>query len=129
MFAHRHTFIVLIDPDEYIVLKRPRQAPYDLQQQQGQQGPQQQQGPAAAAVPGPQAGGWRPHLPTFLQPFEAHGGLVMHWQLVGPSGHVRRPKGPTLLEYTQVGRGQEQRGSFGSGRVARQLSPDMWCVR
>lgn len=72
MFAHRHTFIALLDPDEYIVLKEPPQPPRI-----------------------------RPHLPTFLAPFEAYGGISVHWQLFGPSGHVVRPNGSTLASYTQ----------------------------
>ncbi|KAG2489056.1 hypothetical protein HYH03_012492 [Edaphochlamys debaryana] len=70
MFGHRHTFMTLIDPDEYIVLK-------------GVQPP---------AVP---------DLPAFLKPFEPIGGLLVHWQLFGPSGHVARPNGSTLEAYTQ----------------------------
>ncbi|GLC35868.1 hypothetical protein PLESTB_000514200 [Pleodorina starrii] len=71
MFGHRHTFIALLDPDEYIVLKEPPQPPRT-----------------------------RPSLPAFLQPFEAYGGVSVQWQLFGPSGHVARPNASTLLSYT-----------------------------
>ncbi|GFR52752.1 hypothetical protein Agub_g15359 [Astrephomene gubernaculifera] len=82
MFGHRHTFLALLDPDEFLVLKQPS--------------PPQQQ-PAAAAALAAAA----PHLPTFLAQYEPYGGLVVHWQLVGPSGHVRRPNGSTMESYTQ----------------------------
>ncbi|EFJ49968.1 hypothetical protein VOLCADRAFT_89293 [Volvox carteri f. nagariensis] len=72
MFGHRHTFIALLDPDEYIILKEPPKPPQT-----------------------------RPHLPTFLAPFEAYGGVTVHWQLLGPSGHVARPNGSTLESYTR----------------------------
>ncbi|GLI68670.1 hypothetical protein VaNZ11_013146 [Volvox africanus] len=72
MFAHRHTFIALLDPDEYIILKEPSVLP------RGQ-----------------------PHLPSFLAPFEPYGGIAVHWQLLGPSGHMSRPDGSTLASYTR----------------------------
>jgi hypothetical protein len=72
MFGHRHEFIALLDPDEYIIMKEPPQPPFT-----------------------------RPHLPTFLGPFEAYGGITVYWQLVGPSGHVDRPKDSTMTSYTK----------------------------
>ncbi|PNW70251.1 hypothetical protein CHLRE_17g712050v5 [Chlamydomonas reinhardtii] len=95
MFSYRHTFMVLIDPDEYIILK---------------QQPLQQQTAAASATAGADAIAAVPNfgpapdppsLPAFLAAFEPYGGILVHWQLFGPSGHMRRPRGSTLEQYTQ----------------------------
>ncbi|GIL72355.1 hypothetical protein Vretimale_4131 [Volvox reticuliferus] len=72
MFAHRHTFIALLDPDEYIILKEPPQLPLA-----------------------------QPNISSFLAPFEPYGGITVHWQLFGPSGHMVRPNGSALASYTQ----------------------------
>ena len=52
----------------------------------------------------------KPDLPGFLSQYEKYGGLMVHWQLFGPSGHVLRPRGGgTLPSYTQcVPRAEQQ---------------------
>ena len=32
--------------------------------------------------------------------FEPYGGLMVHWQLMGPTGWVSRPPNATMLAYT-----------------------------
>ncbi|GAX74916.1 hypothetical protein CEUSTIGMA_g2362.t1 [Chlamydomonas eustigma] len=72
-FGKRHVFMGMLDADEYIVIREGLE----------------------------HGGGQRPDLRSFLRPYEAYGGLVMQWQLMGPSGHVHRPQSETMLEYMQ----------------------------
>lgn len=55
-FGHRHSWIALLDVDEFVVIRE------SLNSQA------------------------QPHLPSFLKAYEPYGGLMVHWQLFGPSG-------------------------------------------
>lgn len=74
-YGRRHTFMANIDVDEFIIIRR---------------GAHPQAAPSAA-----------PWLPALLQEFEPAGGLLLPWQLVGPSGHLSRPPGGTLASFTR----------------------------
>ncbi|KAG2438026.1 hypothetical protein HXX76_005640 [Chlamydomonas incerta] len=103
MFSYRHTFMVLIDPDEYIIIKQqPVAATANATAGAAVAaaavaagGAAPAEGPAFGPAPDP------PSLPAFLAPFEPYGGILVHWQVFGPSGHMRRPRGSTLEQYTQ----------------------------
>lgn len=41
-------------------------------------------------------------LRVLLSEFEPYGGLAATWQLFGPSGHLKRPDGPVLRNYTEA---------------------------
>ena len=41
-------------------------------------------------------------LRVLLAEFEQYGGLAATWHLIGPSGHLRRPEGPVIRNYTQA---------------------------
>lgn len=40
-------------------------------------------------------------LLTLLSEYESFGGLAVHWVIFSTSGHILRPTGPVLLEYTR----------------------------
>lgn len=43
----------------------------------------------------------QPNINSFLRLYEKYGGIMVHWQLFGPSGHLTRPTTSTLASYTQ----------------------------
>lgn len=42
-----------------------------------------------------------PSLKDALKPYETHPGIFINWQVYGSSGHIQRPEGPVIENYTK----------------------------
>ena len=71
-------------------------------------------------------------LRVFLSEFEEYGALAATWQLFNSSGHLRRPEGPVIRNYTEAFRDQESytiKSFVRPERTAAALSPHHFSYR
>eukprot|EP01025_Chloroclados_australasicus_P062856 TRINITY_DN8273_c0_g1_i4.p1 TRINITY_DN8273_c0_g1~~TRINITY_DN8273_c0_g1_i4.p1 ORF type:complete len:359 (-),score=10.44 TRINITY_DN8273_c0_g1_i4:359-1435(-) len=71
-YGNQHTFMGMIDIDEFIVLNQGKKYGY---------------------IPVE-----KPNLPAFLKNYEGTGGLAVYWRIFGSSGHVQSPKQGGVLD-------------------------------
>lgn len=71
-------------------------------------------------------------LRVLLSEYEAYGGLGITWRLFGPSGHLKRPSGPVVKNYTQALAVQESfhiKSFVQPARTERSLNPHYFGYR